>query len=87
MIESVNKMLERKYLADESGYRRIEVKIVSIEESDEDLHLTQASKFDRDPVLIEALFKRGEERGSDFYHEHSQRQVVIARVEAQPPSR
>jgi NTE family protein len=79
MIETVNAMFDKGHLKG-TNYRHIIVRIVGIEEEESNLDLSHASKFDRSPEFLRALFDRGRERAPEFYKPTSLRDEVTHRI-------
>jgi NTE family protein len=84
MIETINGMLAKGLLAN-SHYTPITIRAIGVEEREEGLDLTHASKFNRDPSFLRALFDLGRERAPDFFLDRSLRGEFIARLVQSPP--
>jgi len=82
MIETINRMLAAGRIV-ANGYRHITVRVVGIEEDESGIDLSLASKFNRDPGFLRALFERGEERATEFYAPKSERGAFKRRIRAE----
>lgn len=81
MIEAINALIDKGHL-EGPDYKRIAIRIVGIEESDP--HLTLASKFDRRPDFLEALFELGRNRAPWFYGDECLRENRTRAINALP---
>ena len=79
MIETINGMLRNGYLSGDHHYTGITIRMVGIEEEDDDLDLAYASKFNRRPDFSR-LFDLGRNRAPRFYEDGSLRDQFIRRL-------
>ena len=80
MIETINGMLRNGYLSGDHHYTGITIRMVGIEEEDDDLDLAYASKFNRRPDFLSRLFDLGRNRAPRFYEDGSLRDQFIRRL-------
>lgn len=78
MIEAINRMLQSGDLS-RGGYEQITLRVIGVEDTDAD-ELSYASKFDRDPALLNQLFQLGSAEAPRFFKQESLRSEYLQRL-------